>query len=193
MQASERRRRPLTTGRPSCSASGRPRLFEHGTVDDGDGWCNGAQRGQGVELAIKRSLVRFPARARLPDYSGQVVHTHGPRRTESSLLHGVVHRMPLHLGRVGGQVPQIPSKVQRRSPCPDGDRGKPPENGAFAAQPQKLKNGCIYSLSIFMAYFFKNVVLSTIERLPSFTALTRRKIKLQQVYDSMSTKMSSGI
>ena len=140
MQASERRRRPLTTGRPSCSASGRPRLFEHGTVDDGDGWCNGAQRGQGVELATKRSLVRFPARARLPDYSGQVVHTHGPRRTESSLLHGVVHRMPLHLGRLGGQVPQIPSKVQRRSPCPDGDRGKPPENGAFAAQPQKLKN-----------------------------------------------------
>jgi len=139
MQASERRRRPLTTDRPSCSASGRPRLFEHGTVDDGDGWCNGAQRGQGVELAIKRSLVRFPARARLPDYSGQVVHTHGPRRTESSLLHGVVHRMPLHLGRVGGQVPQIPSKVQRRSPCPDGDRGKPPENGAFAARPQKLK------------------------------------------------------
>jgi len=56
-----------------------------------------------------------------------------------------------------------------------------------------LKNGYIYSLSIFMAYFFENVVLSTIERLPSFTALTRRKIKLQQVYDSVSTKMSSGI
>ena len=44
-----------------------------------------------------------------------------------------------------------------------------------------------------MVYFFENVVLSTIDRLPSFTALTRRKIKLQQVYDSMSTKMSSGI
>ena len=46
---------------------------------------------QGVGLAIKRSRVRFPARARLRnDDSGQVVHTHVPRFRQFSLLCGVV-------------------------------------------------------------------------------------------------------
>ena len=43
---------------------------------------------QSVGHAIKRWRVRSPARARLrrPNYSGQVVHTHVPRRWHSSLL-----------------------------------------------------------------------------------------------------------
>ena len=45
---------------------------------------------QCVGLAIKRSRVRFPARARLRSDSGQVVHTQLPRRQHSSLVYGVV-------------------------------------------------------------------------------------------------------
>ena len=41
-------------------------------------------------FTIKRSRVRFPVRPRLRNDSGQVVHTHVPRRRQSSLLYGVV-------------------------------------------------------------------------------------------------------
>ena len=41
-------------------------------------------------FTIKRPLVRFPVRPRLRNDSGQVVHTHVPRRRQSSLLYGVV-------------------------------------------------------------------------------------------------------